>query len=271
MNYCKLQGGLGNQLFQVFNIISYSIDISNEYNFIYASLGYRNTYWDTLFKNLNKYLIYNTPCIDEIINEENFNYNKLNEENKNKNILINGYYQSYKYFNHNFDKIYKIIDIDNCINTLNINYTNTISIHFRIGDYKYFQGNHPLLSEQYYINSINYIIQQTCIDNYNVLYFYENNKEDYDDIINKINNIKLNFPNINFIQRPDNLKDYEELCLMSLCNHNIIANSTFSWWGAYLNKNKNKIVTYPNKWFGTNLNTYNVTDLFPIEWVKINI
>ena len=271
MNYCKLQGGLGNQLFQVFNVISYSIDISNEYNFIYASLGYRNTYWNTLFKNLNKYVIYNNPHIDEIINEKDFNYNKLNEENTNKNILINGYYQSYKYFNNNFHTIYKILDIDNCINTINFNYTNTISMHFRIGDYKYFQNNHPLLNEQYYINCILYIIQNTNIDNYNVIYFYENNTEDYDEIIKKINIIKLQFPNLNFIKRPDDLKDYEELCMMSLCVHNIIANSTFSWWGAYLNKNANKIVTYPNKWFGSNLKNYDVSDLFPNKWVKIDI
>ena len=55
---------------------------------------------------------------------------------------------------------------------------------------------------------------------------------------------------------------------LSSCQHNIIANSTFSWWGAYLNQNKHKIVTYPSIWFGFNANT---SDLFPTDWIKINM
>ena len=55
---------------------------------------------------------------------------------------------------------------------------------------------------------------------------------------------------------------------MSLCEHNIIANSTFSWWGAYFNTNVNKIVCYPSLWFGKNCNN-NVKDLFPEKWIKI--
>lgn len=55
---------------------------------------------------------------------------------------------------------------------------------------------------------------------------------------------------------------------MSLCNHNIIANSTFSWWGAYFNINPEKIVCYPNVWFGSECNN-STQDLFPKNWVKI--
>ena len=67
-----------------------------------------------------------------------------------------------------------------------------------------------------------------------------------------------------------NLTEYEELLYMSNCDHFIIANSTYSWWGAYLSNNKNKIVICPNNWFGPELKHYNLCDLFPTDWIKIN-
>ena len=63
--------------------------------------------------------------------------------------------------------------------------------------------------------------------------------------------------------------DWEQLLYMSLCNHNIIANSSFSWWAAYLNENPDKVVCYPTLWFGDALSSYDVSDLLPTEWIKI--
>jgi len=56
---------------------------------------------------------------------------------------------------------------------------------------------------------------------------------------------------------------------MSCCDHNIIANSTFSWWGAYFNNNKEKIVCYPDKWFGPKNANLNTKDLFPENWICV--
>jgi len=60
------------------------------------------------------------------------------------------------------------------------------------------------------------------------------------------------------------------MVIMSMCNSNIIANSSFSWWSGYLNNNKNKVVIYPSVWFGEKINK-DVSNMFYNEWIKINI
>ena len=70
-------------------------------------------------------------------------------------------------------------------------------------------------------------------------------------------------------ERGDNtLADWEQMLYMSLCSHNIIANSSFSWWGAGFNSNKEKIVCYPSVWFGPTIG-HNTSDLCPSVWNKI--
>jgi hypothetical protein len=80
-----------------------------------------------------------------------------------------------------------------------------------------------------------------------------------------IENIKAHY-NITIVMCNYEIPDYEQLLLMLLISHNIIANSTFSWWGAYFNTNVNKIVCYPSIWNGSN---NNVEDLFLKDWIKI--
>jgi hypothetical protein len=74
--------------------------------------------------------------------------------------------------------------------------------------------------------------------------------------------------NFVFIQYPCSLNDWQQLLLMSLCNHNIIANSSYSWWGAYLNDNLNKIVCYPSIYFASSY-AKSTIDLFPKNWIEI--
>jgi hypothetical protein len=76
------------------------------------------------------------------------------------------------------------------------------------------------------------------------------------------------FPMVGFTKANDEIEDWEQMVMMSCCKHNIIANSTFSWWAAYFNQNSDKIVCYPEKWFGTKNAHLDTSDLFPDDWVS---
>lgn len=278
----KLCGGLGNQLFQIFTTISYAIENSkpffflNNYQLGNGSNGstIRYTYWNTLLSALVPFL----KNINEIpqltyITENNFKYQVLPKNSTSTCALLVGYFQSPKYFNNYKDSIYKLIKIDlkksilkNKI-SINFNETTYISAHFRFGDYKKYPNVYTLLTKIYYQNALNYI-KENVFQELSVLYFCEN--DSINEVNEIINSLKYDFPNIYFIRADSQLEDWEQMLLMSLCKHNIIANSTFSWWGAYLNSNQEKIVCYPSQWFSTETNK-DTSDLFLEEWKQIQI
>jgi hypothetical protein len=274
-------GGLGNQLFQIFTTLSYGIRAGNPYIFLKTeTLGgngtkTRNTYWETLFNelpvtNISNILKYNFLVLKEI----NFNYNDFSLLNfKNKNVYLYGYFQSYHYFKNEKNTIIKTLKIQEKINLLlssnNITssyFDNTISIHFRRDDYKNIQDYHPVLDYDYYESSLNYILNFTNKSCFKAIFFCQD--EDYKDILIIINLLKDKFKSIKFERCKDCFNDWEQLLLMSLCSHNIIANSSFSWWGAFLNENKMSLTCYPSIWFGPSI-TYNTNDLLLPSWKKI--
>ena len=277
----NLKGGLGNQLFQIFTLISYCIDNNRSFCFINnkvlgsGSDTIRNTYYETFLSKLQKYLV-NRETINNTFNlvrEEGFRYVNIQNLESDINILLDGYYQSPLYFNKNYNLIINILNINYLQNELSkkeeLDYKNTISMHFRLGDYKFKQNYHNILPKTYYMNSLNHILNSVKENlEFKVLYFYED--EDINTVKETIDELKNYFTNITFIRANPNLSDWEQLLLMSLCYHNIIANSSFSWWGAYFNNNKEKIVCYPLKWFGPYI-TDETIDLFPETWKKINI
>ena len=290
---CVLMGGLGNQLFQIFTTIALSIELKDKYMFPNnISRGARTrTYWDTILKELKRNII-TAPLTSlrlPVYKEGEFKYNKIpllpNIVNKNGGIILYGYYQSYKYFEKEYKKITNYIKLDEQRKMVrdkyfvDVEYSSpkncVISLHFRMGDYINLQESHPILDTKYYIKSIGLILNKLKIKSddtdrrVTILYF--NEKEDAIDVIKKIELIKSEYSFIEFkcADSESKLEDWQQILLMSCCQHNIIANSSFSWWGAYFNNNPQKIVCYPDKWFGENLKRNDVSDMCPKTWHKI--
>lgn len=293
---CSLMGGLGNQLFQIFATISYAIKSNNEFKFLNVkTLGgngstLRYTFWNTFLKNLQSALTNSLPEL-VLVRQEGFEFKELPISLlKNRNVCIYGYFQSYKFFEQHFSLIYDLLDIDarkkEVLKKLNDSFkeslSNSISMHFRLGDYKKEKVSvmHPIMPPNYYIKSLKYILEKEKdkthdFDSKKVIYFCE--EEDIQAVEVTIQQCKKEFPNLNFIKAPNALEDWEQMLLMSECKHHIIANSSFSWWGAYFgfqnhkkqNKN-NKIICYPSLWFSPTAKE-NIKDLFPKEWSRIEV
>jgi hypothetical protein len=141
-------------------------------------------------------------------------------------------------------------------------------MHFRIGDYKKIQEFHPLATYDFYERSLQYFRLVHPNKQFNILYFCEDS--DIDDVLSIINKLVDKFPMYTFTRGLNTLEDWQQMLLMSCCHHNIIANSSFSWWSAYLNLNNDKIVCYPSVWFGQAANN-DTRDLCPSNWIKVNV
>jgi hypothetical protein len=266
-----IQGGLGNQLFQVFTLINYCLENNCKYVFPENMQSWdkcRHPYWNSFLSEL-KSNVKTNKFIELFIeySEPKFNYTEIplfTEHTK-----FNGYFQSELYFKNNFDKICNILQIREkqiYIKEKYIQSENTMSLHFRMGDFVN-PDHHPIMSDSYYVNSINYLINKTNETKWNIYYACE--KEDDIIVLERINNINKKFKELTFIKIANELEDWEQMLLMSCCQHNIIANSTFSWWAAYLNNNQNKNVCYPSIWFGPAKKNIDLKDLHPEEWIKI--
>jgi hypothetical protein len=277
-------GGLGNQIFQIFTTISYAIRSRNQFKFLNlnqlggGSTTIRYTFWNTFFANLRPFLITELPDKIHIIREKGFPYNELSylELILNEDIYLYGYFQSYKYFHNEYSMIYRLIGLDQLkeklLDKLQLNKNDLekyISMHFRIGDYKKVQKFHPLATYEFYERSLEHIQNSNVpSEKFNILYFCED--VDIEDVSSIINRLQIKFPDYNFERGEKDLADWEQMLYMSLCHHNIIANSSFSWWGAYFNSWEKKIVCYPSVWFGE-VAKNDTTDLCPSEWVKIKV
>jgi hypothetical protein len=255
-----IKGGLGNQIFQW----ALTKSLEQKYNCdVYLDIDeYEYSNWNGKitkrtfdlhqFPNLKFKL--KKENINNLITltESNFNPN-TNLLNPNINYKLDGYWQNYNFFDNVKDVInQELIIPKNLKNELYIKYPELnnvcVSLHVRRTDYLTSNGFHPVQDLFYYKNAINLI-------------------GDYDNILIFSDDIQwckenLKFKNQIFIEGNS---PYIDIWLMSLCTHNIIANSSFSWWGAWLNNNKHKKVIIPSKWYSYG----DVPHMSPQEWIKI--
>ena len=288
----ELQGGLGNQMFQIFATISHAL--TNKTQFLLppkkldthsAGGSERPVYWDTMFKEIAGFIHPGSTQFIPVYREKRFRYDKLPTIIANgargNHMKLFGYFQSPKYFESNYANITKLLQItQKKTNVLNksaivLSKNTFISMHFRIGDYKAaaHKDAHPIQTCEYYEKALAHILSKKTDKPIKVLYFHEKeDTEQVEKIVQQLLSTQLckesdiTFVSVAYI---GDLADYEQMLLMSCCHHNIIANSSFSWWGAYMNENPDKIVCYPSEWFGKALSNHDTADLFQDEWVKI--
>jgi hypothetical protein len=280
----KINGGLGNQMFQYAlyrslkqinnDIVKLDLNEVRNYN---LHNGYE---LEKVFNNLKIEeatdkeiikLIGNKGLISKIVRKFKKSYFYSEDLNFNPDVLkfkkkyIWGYWQCEAYFQCITEILKNEFKFKQFDDKLNIQLEdickkeNCVSVHIRRGDYLSEENKHiygGICEEEYYKKAIDFIREK--VQNPKFIVFS-----------NDISWCKKTFGNDNFIYVDWNTGEnsYKDMQLMSYCKHNIIANSSFSWWGAWLNSNKNKIVISPKKWI--NIESANTDDIIPKEWIKI--
>ena len=201
---------------------------------------------------------------DEFVVEPHFHYwNGIKEVSR--NCYLMGYWQSEKYFADAEAEIRKDFSFRTPLVNRNaelagqIKQFNAVSLHVRRGDYTNnpkTTATHGLCSLEYYRSAIRFIAERV-----EQPYFYIFS----DDIPWVKGNLEIEF-SCRYVDHNLGAESYNDMRLMSLCKHHIIANSSFSWWGAWLNPSPDKIVIAPERWFA---NQTDVQDLLPQGWVRL--
>lgn len=290
MIIARLLGGLGNQIFQYSLGRHLAIRLS-------AELKFDITGFETFYK-LHKYSLWSLnikenfaskeeielfTAIPEkviskvalkfkrkfnqyaIITEPHFHFYERVFELKG-NIYLDGYWQAEKYFKSIREIILKECSVKNELSGRDkeiaemMSKTNAVCMHIRRADYVKNTNTNDVLgtcSIDYYTRSADIIAEKKNDPTFFVF------SDDHEWVKE---NIKLNYPVV-YVDHNNADKNFEDLRLMSLCKHNVIANSSFSWWGAWLNNNPEKMVIAPQKWF--NNFDANTKDLYPVDWIKI--
>jgi len=264
-------GGLGNLLFMIANI--YNLSKKHNLEMIIFKENRDKHIGNTPRKLVDEYEIFkNFKLIENdysfmnflLYRENGFMFQNININN-NFNYNLFGYYQSWKYFWENFDSFKKLLinkyenEINEYIIKLKNDYDNKeiVSVHFRRTDYLKHPDIHLNLDMNYYNKALEHFDKNNAL----FLFFSDDiewvKQQDFSNLKNKI-----------YVEETN---DEYTLWLMSKCDHNIIANSSFSLWASYLNENKNKKIVAPNKWFGKCGPKHDINDIVLNNTIVIKI
>ena len=263
-------GRLGNQLFQLTASYSYALDKSR--TFICPHWPYSKYF------NTSSILFQDKRIIDKIL-DSSVTYTEKAAAfdiipNYNETFVnLHGYFQSYKYFQYDtksYEKeireLLKFSDILTNNSSLNIIPTNivTCSIHVRRGDYINLIHVYYYLNETYYSRAMQYLLTKLP----NIKFYIFCDGECSQLRANLLSLCQLSEDRIELMPKRE---DIEDLYLMSQCTHNIIANSSFSWWAAWLNSHTDKIVCRPSKHYTKLKSSDRIEDMWPNDWICINV
>jgi hypothetical protein len=253
-------GEFGNHLFQIAATIGHAVKVNQEYIFPkWVGLSSKDYY--------TKYFLNKIPESENLIrtkqfwNEPHFHYHEIPDVN---DLDLFGYYHSEKYFNHCGDIIKNyLLEPSEILKNINvIDYNNTVCIQLR-----FYDNNRP-----YDVNHIGhkldpevsiYYQPEENIDYLKSAINYFGKNKTYLIVTNnpqKAKNMFSSYKNFYILEQFNYL---EQFFIQTKCENNIISNSSFGWWGAWLNTNKEKIVYAPKKWFKNDLIT---KDLYPQKW-----
>lgn len=255
MTFCSFRhfGRMGNFLYEA----ACAYGFAKKHNLIFSINPFtRDPKWNPVYLlhlTHPDFVLQEDVLINELwTTEQHYNDYQYTDEMKGRNIIFNGYNQSYRYFDFCRNEMIK---------DFNFPYEfkeGVCSIHVRRGDYLLYPTKHPVVTMEYINNAIYYILKNTNTKKFIVF---------SDDISWCKENIKGE--NVTYSEGKN---EVEDLILMSHCEHNICSNSTLALWGAELNQNPNKVVVVPGEdnWFGwENRAKMTVKDLYRPEWIKI--
>lgn len=279
-----LKGGLGNQMFQYafgrayglkhdvevkYDVYGYGMDKIRAYGLAHFNIKENLATLEDLKAIKNPYGIISKAVRYfrfKFLREFHLDYSKKLFNTRLDNHYFAGFFQSEKYFAEIKDIIQREFTLAFPLKQVTLETLAkieeapvSVSIHIRRGDYVESAKNRFILGScdlEYYDKAI-----ETITNGFPEAKFFVFS----DDIEWARANLHTGYPVV-FVSNPE-IPDYEEIHLMSVCKHNIIANSSFSWWGAWLNKNEDKIVIAPKKW--TNHSTDQHPNIIPASWTRI--
>lgn len=269
----KIMGGLGNQMFQYAMVKALSLERNQDFELDLTFMkGYSlHKYGLNCFNienkisNKPKWLLYVLIKLKILKTYDEYDngmqYNSNIQKIKATILYLGGYFQSEKYFIKYENEIRNDFKITAPLKEITLQTArkmkeeNAVSIHIRRGDYL-LNKVHNTDKELFYKNAMKKI--EELIGN-PVYYVFS------DDMNWVKENFSTNCETV-YVDFNDAATNYEDLHLMASCKHNIIANSSFSWWGAWLNSNPNKVVIAPKEWFAGD--NYDYQDVVPEQWLR---